>query len=133
MMAVPIAAPAAAQDSLRFSDLVGWWSADPVKGGESSHLALQFFEKDGKQEARLAVPAVGAYDLPLGAVTLSGNAITTKEFGFALTWNPTTQMLSGNLPSDAVPVYTIPVEFKRSAAFETPPVNEWKAPRPKIL
>jgi outer membrane protein assembly factor BamB len=132
IVAFATAVPAAAQGSVRFSDLAGWWSADPVQGGESSHLALQFFEKDGKPEARLAVPAVGAYDLPLGAVTLSGNSIATREFGFALTWDPTTQTLSGNLPADAVPVYTIPVEFKRSAPFEKPPVNEWKARRPKV-
>ena len=84
LIAIALAVPAAAQDSVRFSDLAGWWSADPVQGGESSHLALQFFEKDGKQEAKLSVPAVGAYDLPLGAVTLTGNSIATKEFSFAL-------------------------------------------------
>ena len=133
LIAIALAAPAGAQDSVRFSDLAGWWSADPVQGGESSHLALQFFEKDGKQEARLAVPAVGANDIPLGAVTLSGNSIATKEFSFALTWNPATQTLSGNLPADAVPVYTIPVEFKRSAPFEKPPARDWKSARPKVV
>jgi len=133
LVAIALAVPAAAQDSVRFSDLAGWWSADPVRSGESTHLALQFFEKDGKQEAMLAVPAVGAYDLPLGAVTLSGNSIATREFAFALTWNPATQTLSGNLPADAVPVYTIPIEFKRSAPFEKPPLNDWKAPRPKVV
>ena len=133
LIAIALAIPVAAQDSVRFADLAGWWSADPVQGGESSHLALQFFEKDGKQEAKLSVPAVGAYDLPLGAVTLTGNSIATKEFSFALTWNPTTQTLTGNLPADAVPVYTIPVEFKRGAPFEKPPERTWQAPRPKVL
>jgi outer membrane protein assembly factor BamB len=132
LIALTMAVPAVA-DPVRFSDLAGWWSADPVQGGESSHLALQFFEKDGKQEARLAVPAVGAYDIALGAVTLAGNTITTKEFSLGLTWNPTTQTLSGTLPADAVPVYTVPVEFKRSAPFEKPAERDWKAPRPKIL
>ena len=46
------ALPAAAQDTLRFSDLDGWWSADPVRGGESSHVALQFLV--GRYPERLA-------------------------------------------------------------------------------
>ena len=55
LLAFALAVPAAAQTSVRFSDLAGWWSADPVQGGESSHVALQFVEKDGKQEAQLSV------------------------------------------------------------------------------
>ena len=53
LVAVAIAATAAA-DSLRFSDLSGWWSADPAYGGESAHIALQFLEKDGKPEAQFS-------------------------------------------------------------------------------
>ena len=41
-----------AQTDVRFADLAGWWSADPVQGGESAHVALQFVEKDGKPEAQ---------------------------------------------------------------------------------
>jgi outer membrane protein assembly factor BamB len=122
--------PAAAQTEVRFADLTGWWSADPVFGGESSHLALQFVEKDGKQEARLWIMAIGAYDIDLGTVTLSGNSIDTKGLSFPLTWNPAKETLSGHLPADAAPVYNIPIEFKRGNPVEKPPAREWKAPRP---
>jgi outer membrane protein assembly factor BamB len=125
-------ARAAAQDSVRFSDIAGWWSAHPAHGGESSHVALQFLEKDGKPEARLWLMAIGAYDIPLGAVSIHGNSIDTKE-PFPLVWNPVTRSLSGHLPSAAAPVYEIPIEFERSDPLVRPPPREWKAPAPRLL
>ena len=132
-VALSLAAPAASQSHVRFSDVAGWWSADPVHGGESSHLALQFVEKDGKQEGRLWLTAIGAYDIPLGTVALSGNAIDFKTESFPLTWNPTTQTLSGHLPADAAPVYNIPIEFKRSEPVAKPSPRDWKSwPQPRL-
>jgi len=132
LAAIAFAYPAAAQNSLQFSDIAGWWSADPVHGGESAHMALQFVEKDGKPEALLSIPAVGAYSFSLGEVTITGNKIDTKGMSYPLTWNPETRTLSGILPADAVPEYSIPTEFRRAAPFEKPAANEWKAPRPKV-
>ena len=96
-------------------------------------MALQFVEKDGKPVALLSIPAVGGYDIPLGDVTISGNSIDTKGLSFPLTWNPTSKTLSGKLPADAVPVYDIPIEFKRSEPFVKPAARDWKAPRPKVV
>jgi len=127
-----IAAPAAAQTTVRFDELVGWWSADPIHGGESAHVALQFVEKDGKPEAQLSAPALGVYDFSLGAVTLSGNSIDTKGLSFPLTWNPGTQTLTGHLPADVVPIYKVPVEFKRSKPLVKSGPRDWKAPRPEV-
>jgi len=128
-----LAVPAGAQESVRFSDLAGWWSADPVHGGESAHMALHLFEKDGKQEAHLSIPAVGAYDFSLGEVTITGNTLDTKGMSYPLKWDPVARTLSGALPADAVPVYAIPTVFRRDAAFVKPAANEWKAPRPKVV
>ncbi|MES1262987.1 MAG: PQQ-binding-like beta-propeller repeat protein, partial [Peristeroidobacter soli] len=125
--------PAGAQEPVRFADLAGWWSADPVHGGESAHIAMHLVEKDGKPEAMLSIPAVGAYEFSLGEVTLSGNKLDSKGMSFPLTWNPSTHTLSGVMPADAVPVYAIPIEFRRDAAFVKPAANEWKAPRPKVV
>ena len=130
LFAVALAFPVAAQNSVHFADIAGWWAADPVQGGESSHVLLQFREHDGKPEARLWLMAIGAYDIGLGAVTISGNAIDTKGLSFPLTWNPATKTLTGHLPADAAPVYNIPVEFKRSEPIEKPAARDWKAPRP---
>lgn len=128
-----LSAPAVGQSAVRFADLAGWWSADPSHGGESSHLALQFLEKDGKQEAHLSLPAIGGYDINLGEVEISGNSISTKGLSFPLTWNAATGTLSGHIPAEAAPVYHIPVEFRRSGPLERPLANEWRAPRPKLI
>ena len=130
LLAVALAATAAAQGSLRFEDIAGWWSADPVHGGESSHLALQFIARDGKQEAHLTLAAIGAYDVNLGEVVINGNSLDTKGLPFPLTWNPATQSLTGVVPAEAAPIYKIPVEFKRGPPFEKPAPNAWKLRRP---
>ncbi len=118
--------------ALEKADLAGWWSADPVHGGETTHLALQFVEKDGKQEAHLSLTAIGAYDINLGEVTIAGDAINTARLAFPLAWNTSAQTLSGVVPAEAAPLYRIPVEFRRGAPLEKPPANEWKAPRPAV-
>ena len=75
LIAYLLAAPALAQD-LGFDDLTGWWSADPSHGGQSSHLAMQFVEKDGKREAHLSLPAIGAWDINLGEVVITDRKST---------------------------------------------------------
>jgi outer membrane protein assembly factor BamB len=133
LIAFAFASSAAAQNAVQFSDIAGWWSADPEFGGESAHLALQYLEKDGQPEARLWITSIGANDISLGAVKLTGNSVDTQGLAFPLTWNPATKTLSGVIPEEAAPLYRIPIEFKRSAPLETPPAREWKAPRPTAL
>ncbi len=123
---------ASAQEGLRFSDLAGWWSAQPEFGGDSAQMALQFVEKGGKQEAQLSAPALGVYDYSLGELTLTGNSLNTKGLAFPLTWNAATRTLSGHIPNDIAPVYHIPIEFKRSEAVAKQPLPDWKAPRPNV-
>ncbi len=127
--------PALAQSELRFSDLAGWWSANPSHGGESSPVALQFLEKDGKQEAHVSLIAIAAYDINLGEVAIDGNSISTKGLAFPLTWDAEAQTLRGHVPADAAPVYDIPIEFKRGEVFERPAAREWRtsAARPKLI
>lgn len=127
-----LALPAAAQSPLTFADLAGWWSAAPEHGGESTPVAMQFVEMDGRPEAHLSVPAIGGYDINLGTVEISGNAIDTKGLSFPLTWNPETGTLSGRLPAEAAPVYDIPIEFRRGEPMPVPPAKEWRARRPKF-
>ena len=132
LIAYLLAAPALAQD-LGFDDLTGWWSADPSHGGQSSHLAMQFVEKDGKREAHLSLPAIGAWDINLGEVVITGLKLDTRGLSFPLQWNADKQTLSGVLPADAAPVYQIPVEFRRGEPLVKPAANEWRAPRPKVV
>lgn len=134
LVAFLVAVPriAAAQTAVTPADLSGWWSADPVHSGETSHLALQFLEKDGKHEAHLSLPAIGALDINLGEVMIDGDVINTKGLSFPLTWNAATRTLTGVVPEDAAPIYRIPVEFVRAQPFVAPPASAWQAPRPRV-
>jgi outer membrane protein assembly factor BamB len=131
--AMALAATAHAQDALTFADIEGWWGADPVHGGESSHLALRFVETEGKHEARLSIQAIGAYDINLGEVAIRARTIDTKGLSFPLQWDPATRTLSGHIPAEAAPIYRIPVEFRRGESPPKPPANQWIAPRPPML
>jgi outer membrane protein assembly factor BamB len=115
---------------LNFSDLEGWWSADPTFAGESSHVALQFENVDGKPIAKLSLPAIKVYDVSLGTVTITDNKIDMQPLSFPLTWDAAKKTLSGVLPKDAVPVYSIAIEFKRGEPLIKPAPPTWNAPKP---
>jgi eukaryotic-like serine/threonine-protein kinase len=133
VLLLSLAAALPAQDAVRFADVAGWWSAEPSFGGESAILALQFVEKDGKQEAQLSAPALGVYDYSLGELNFNGNGVDTKGLAFPLAWNAATQTLSGYIPNDIAPIYRIPIEFKRGKPVVQAPPPDWKAPRPKVI
>jgi outer membrane protein assembly factor BamB len=115
------------------SDLSGWWTAEPEWGGETSRVALQIVEKDGKAEARLSIPAIAVYDVSLGEVVIDGDRIDTRGLSQPLTWNPATRTLSGVLTKEAVPVYPIPVEFRRGEPLIKPPPRDWRTAPPTVV
>ena len=123
------AAPAQTPGPLTFKDLEGWWSADPVYGAESSHIALHLLE-DGAPRALLSLPDIGAYDIALGTVAITGNSLDTQPLSFPLTYDAASDTLRGVLPADAVPVYRVPIEFRRGTPLAKPAPPEWKAARP---
>ena len=63
----------------KFSDIAGWWSADPVYAGESSRVVLHLLEHEGKPTARLSIVAIGGYEFPLGTVTISGDSLDSHH------------------------------------------------------
>lgn len=127
-----LSATAQSSTPLRFSDLAGWWSADPEYGGEKSRVVLHLVEEQGKPTARLSIVAIGGYDFPLGAVTVAGDSIDSQPFSFPLRYDAARDVLSGYLPQDAVPVYRIAVEFHRSAPHAQPEPPRWQARRPTV-
>jgi outer membrane protein assembly factor BamB len=133
VMALLSAVSQAQSPALDFTTLEGWWSADPVFAGESSHVALHFETVDGKPTAKLSLPAIAAYDFTLGTVAISGNRIDMQPLSFPLAYDAGKKTLSGVLPHDAVPVYDIPVEFSRSGALVKPAPPTWNAPPPTRL
>ena len=110
--------PARAADALAFADIAGWWAAEPAFAGESSRVLLHFVEDKGKQTVRLSMLAIGGYDVPIGTVKLDGDGLDMEPLPFPLRYDRAAGTLSGFLPEAAVPVYRIPVEFRRIAPME---------------
>jgi outer membrane protein assembly factor BamB len=123
---------AGAAEGLSFSDIEGWWSAEPHFAGESSNVLLHFANEGGKQSVRISLLAIGGYDVPIGTVSIEGNMLNMEPFAFPLTYDAVKGTLSGHLPEAAVPIYRIPVEFRRIESFPKPAVPVWNHPSPTI-
>lgn len=123
---------APAEDELKFSDVVGWWSAEPTYAGESSKVVLHFLEENGKQSVRISLLGIGGYDVPIGTVTIDGDTLNMQPYPFPLEFDKQKQTLSGVMPEAAVPVYRIPVEFHRIDSLAKPAPPIWQAPRPIV-
>ena len=124
--------PARAADALAFADIAGWWAAEPSFAGESSRVLLHFVEDKGKPTVRLSMLAIGGFDVPVGTVKLGGDGLDMEPLPFPLRFDRAAGTLSGFLPEAAVPVYRIPVEFRRIAPMERPPAPDWTAPAPRV-
>jgi outer membrane protein assembly factor BamB len=118
--------------TFQFADIAGWWSAEPQFAGESSRVVLHFLEENGKQVARLSLLGIGGYEAPIGTVTIDGMTVDMKPFPFPLRFDPQQRTLSGQLPEAAVPVYKIPVEFRRIEPLAKPAPPTWNHPRPRV-
>lgn len=133
MFAAASAAPnAQSTQPLTFSDIAGWWVAEPSYAGESSRVGLHFLEESGKPSARLSLLAIGGYEVPIGTVTLSTSSLDMQPFPFPLTYDAAKGTLSGYLPEAAVPVYRIPVEFHRTQPLAKPQPPAWNFGKPKV-
>jgi outer membrane protein assembly factor BamB len=117
---------------VQFSDLQGWWSAEPSYAGQTSKVVLHFLEENGQPSARLSLLGIGGYEYPIGPVSIEGDTVKTHDVAFPLQFDGKKQTLSGVMPDAAVPVYRIPVEFHRSGPVAKPAATIWNAPRPII-
>src|SRR5512145_1638310 len=123
---------AARAETFQFADVVGWWSAEPVYGGESSRVVLHFLEENGKQAVRISLPAIGGYEAPIGTVAIDGMTLDMQPYPFPLRFDPKAGTLSGYMAAEAVPVYKIPVEFRRSEPLARPVPRTWNFPSPRV-
>lgn len=122
---------ARAAETFQFADVTGWWSAQPQYGGDSSRVVLHFLEENGKQAVRLSLLGIGGYDVPIGTVTIDGMTLDMQPIPFPLHFDPQAGTLSGVMAEEAVPVYKIPVEFRRIEPLTKPALPTWNAPRPR--
>jgi len=127
-----VGVPALTADTLAFVDIAGWWAAEPTFGGESSPVRLHFVEDKGKPTVRLSMLAIGGFDVPVGTVKLADDGLDVEPLSFPLRYDRAAGTLSGFLPEAIVPVYRIPVEFRRAAPMEPPPAPAWTVPPPRV-
>lgn len=118
--------------TVTFTDLEGWWSAEPTYAGESSRVLVQFAREGDEQLARLSLAAIAAYGMSMGSVSIDGHVVKMEGLAFPLTYDADKRTLSGTLPEEVVPVYRIPVEFVRIESFEKPSAPTWNAPSPPV-
>jgi outer membrane protein assembly factor BamB len=126
------AAQGRAADAFEFDDVVGWWAADPSFGGDSSRVVLHFLRENDTQVVRISLPEIDGFDNPIGTVTISGDTLDMQPYPFPLRYDASKGTLSGFLPEAAVPVYKIPVEFRRIEPMTKPAPLTWQAPRPGV-
>jgi outer membrane protein assembly factor BamB len=119
-------------ETFQFADVVGWWSAEPQYGGDSSRVVLHFLEDNGKQAVRISLLGIGGYEVPIGTVAIDGMTLDMKPYPFPLRFDPKAGTLSGVMAEEAVPVYKIPVEFHRIEPLAKPAPRTWDLPRPHV-
>ena len=132
LAAVVAATSAARAETFQFADIAGWWSAEPQFAGESSRVVLHFVEENGKQVARLSLLGIGGFEVPIGTVVIDGMSLDMKPIPFPLQFDRQQDALRGQLPEAAVPVYKIPVEFRRIEPLAKPTPRTWEFPRPRV-
>jgi outer membrane protein assembly factor BamB len=129
---VAATASAVRAETFQFADVVGWWSAEPEYGGESSRVVLHFLEDGGKQAVRISLLGIGGYEVPIGTVAIDGMTLDMKPYPFPLRFDPKAGTLSGFMAEEAVPVYKIPVVFHRIEPLAKPAPRTWDFPRPHV-
>jgi len=116
--------------TLSATDLEGWWSAQASHAGDQTEIAIHFTEENGKHNVRLTIPVIGFWESPFGEFEIAGEQVTLKALKFSLTYDPTRQLLTGITPEEIVPVYRIPLEFRRAEPRPAPTPPKWNYPRP---
>jgi outer membrane protein assembly factor BamB len=118
-------AAAGSAATLSAADLVGSWVAVASHGGETSPVALRLEAIGGEVLARWSIPAIHLWELPVGKAVVHGNQVEVGPL--ALVYDGAAGTLAGTLPAAVVPVYEMPVTFRR-ARLERPPRPEPAAP-----
>lgn len=123
------AAPSTESQPEAQPDLAGWWHAQVTHNRQQTSVFLHLLEaSDGKQAARLTLPAIGLREVGVGELHRDDEGIRIGSW--ALSYDRERQVLVGTLPSSLVPVYQIPLELRRSAPPPEPAEESWSYPEP---
>jgi outer membrane protein assembly factor BamB len=108
------------------TELAGIWIANASHNGESSPIAFRLeVNEDGGLLAKWSTPAIHVWDLPLGSVKVDGKQVHVGPM--VLIYDRTADTLAGVLPAAFVPVYSLPVTFRRVPELKSTPRPELAA------
>jgi outer membrane protein assembly factor BamB len=107
--------------------LTGTWVAVASHDGETSTVALHLEAAEGGRFLlKWSTPVLHIWELPLGKADFDGHELRAGHL-LRLTYDPAAETLSGTLPVAFVPVYELPVTFRRGR-LDHPPRAEPSAP-----
>jgi outer membrane protein assembly factor BamB len=93
-------------------DLSGVWEGPLAHNAQSSRFALRLTAVgDSACVVRVSLPAIDAWDLPLGIATVRNDSIRLGRW--TLAYDEVAQTLSGELPAALAPVHRIPLVLAR--------------------
>jgi outer membrane protein assembly factor BamB len=107
--------------------LVGIWGGELAHRGDRTPVFFSFARgEDGVLRARVSVPVMHLYEVPLGPATASGD--TVRFATITLQYRREQDDLGGTLPDDVIPVYRMAVRLTRRTAVERSPRPDPDAP-----
>jgi outer membrane protein assembly factor BamB len=117
----PTATPSAAPPSLSVSELAGAWAGTATHDGETTPVALEIeLGDDGKVLLKMSAPIVHIAHAPLGRVVPQVQGREVKLGPFALTYDPMTRTLKGDVPEGLAPVYKVPMTLQHVERLDLP-------------
>jgi len=120
-------APTGTATSPSPADLAGTWVAVASHDDETATIALHMETGEGGRiTVKWSNPALHIWELPVGSAALHGNDLQIGHL-LRLAYDRRAHTLTGILPAALVPVYEMPVTFRR-AALPRPPRQELTAP-----
>ncbi|HEV3455804.1 MAG TPA: PQQ-binding-like beta-propeller repeat protein [Thermoanaerobaculia bacterium] len=125
-IAVAQGAPTGPAASPSAAELAGTWVAVASHDGETATIALHLEAGEGGQiRVKWSNPALHIWELPVGSAAVHGSDVQIAHL-LRLAYDRAAHTLSGILPAALVPVYEMPVTFRR-AALPRPPRPELTA------
>ena len=125
--AVSATATSAEAHDLAASDLAGPWVATATHAGESRPFALEFAPTENHEiVVKLSNPAIHVWGVPIAKATVEGGHVKVGSL-LTLEYDPAAGTLSGVIPAAFVPLYELPVVFRRGL-LERAPRTELTAP-----
>lgn len=111
----PLREGLAQDDAGALAPLAGIWGGELEHNGERTTIYIELAPgTDGAMRARVSLPALHLYEVPLGKATLTGSTLALASI--RLEYDAAAGRLTGTLPPDIVPVYALATTLVRKTS-----------------